>query len=213
MTLGVQNYFNKAFRFEKFMIYDIIFEFEIFRSTQMTRKKFRFFMIAFILVSVSALVGIMVQNLNKNKGLGSEIQINDSVLNESMSDGNSDSVSGEEDLEFFVNESAVKKTKTTVNEVTTFIIETKLFVTNNASKVANIDPDAFKISYDTAGAGLLFSVEYGDIEKPIVLEAGQSTAINFVVKYVIQDAESFNDYQKRELKFDYMDKQILVCLV
>lgn len=179
----------------------------------MTRKKFRIFMIAFIMVSVSVLAGFMVQNLRQNKASSPVSSTSENVLNESMVDGNNKSSKVEESLEFFVNESAVKKTKTTLNEVTTFVIETKLFITNNGSKVANIDPDAFKITYDTEGAGLLFSTEYGDIQKPIVLEANQTTAINFVVKYIIQDAEMFNDYKKRELKFDYIDKQILVCLV
>ena len=93
------------------------------------------------------------------------------------------------------------------------ILKAKLFITNNSANTVNVDPDAFRITYDTEGAGLLFSTEYGNIEKPVVLEAYQTTAINFVVKYVIQDAEKFNDYKKRSLKFDYIDKQILVCLV
>lgn len=179
----------------------------------MTRRKFRFFMVVFVMFSFSLLAGIMVQNLKSHKDSNSANPSTDQVLNESMSDGGSDSALRVENLEFFVNESAVKKTKTTTNEVTTFVIETKLFITNNSSKVANIDPDAFKITYDTAGAGLLFSTEYGNIEKPVILDAHQTTAINFVVKYVIHDVEKFNDYQKRQLKFDYIDKQILVCLV
>ena len=170
-------------------------------------------MMIFVIVSISILAGFMVQNM-KHKGSSNYINpTTDKVLNESMSDGGTDSSLRVESLEFFVNESAVKKTKTTSNEVTTFTIEAKLFITNNGSKVVNIDPDAFKITYDTEGAGLLFSTEYGNIEKPVVLEANQTTAINFVVKYVIYDAENFNDYKKRELKFDYIDKQILVCLV
>ena len=170
-------------------------------------------MVAFIMVSVSILAGFMVQNIKSNRDSNSLNPPLDQVLNESMSDGGSDSALKVENLEFFVNESAVKKTKITSNEVTTFVVEVKLFITNNGSKVANIDPDAFKITYDTEGSGLLFSMEYGNIEKPIILEADQTTAINFVVKYIIQDAEKFNDYKKRQLKFDYIDKQILVCLV
>ena len=176
----------------------------------MTRRKFRFFMVAFIVISVSVLAGFMVQNLRHKDSSNSINPSIDKVLNETMSDGGNDSSLRIEKLEFFVNESAVK---TTSNEVTTFTIEAKLFITNNSSKVANIDPDAFKITYDTEGTGLLFSTEYGNIEKPVVLEANETTAINFVIKYVIHDAENFNDYKKRELRFDYIDKQILVCLV
>lgn len=178
----------------------------------MTRKKFRFYMLMFTMISTLILSGFII-NHNNQKSSEGLIRQPEIVQNESMSDGSSNSALWAEQLEFFVNEGAVKKTKTTINEVTTFVIETKLFITNKSLKTVNIDPDAFKITYDTEGAGLLFSTEYGNIEKPVVLEAYETTAINFVVKYVIQDAEKFNDFKKRVLKFDYIDKQVLVCLV
>ena len=169
-------------------------------------------MMVFTMISIIVLAGFMVINKRQNSS-ESELRYPEIIQNESMSDGSSDSMLRGEKLEFFVNESAVKKTKMTTNEVTTFVIETKLFITNNSAKTVNVDPDAFKITYDTDGQGLLFSTEYGNIEKPVVLEAYQTPSINFVIKYLIQDAENFNDYTKKTLKFDYMDKQILVCLV
>ena len=179
----------------------------------MTRKKFRFFMITFIMVSVFVVMGFFIQNFNKNKDSSSGNSISDKATNESLVNSESGQLSNAETLEFYVNESAVKKTKTTSNEVTTFVIECKLFITNSGAKTASIDPDAFKINYDTEGAGLLYSIEYGDIEKPIILDSHETTSINFVVKYVIHDIEKFNDNKKSELKFNYIDKQILVCLV
>lgn len=179
----------------------------------MTRKKFRFFMITFIMISVLVVMGFMVQNLNKNKSQDAGNSLSDKVTNESVINSESNQPAKSDSLEFYLNESAVKKTKTTSNEVTTFVIEAKLFITNSGTKTASIDPDAFKISYDTNGAGLLYSIEYGEIEKPIILDASQTTAINFVVKYVIHDLENFNDNKKSELKFNYIDKQILLCQV
>jgi hypothetical protein len=148
-------------------------------------------MVSFIIVSIAILSGFMVRNLREDKHTNSINPSTDNLLNESMADGGTNSNLWQDNLEFFINETAVKKTKTTINEVTTFVLETRLFITNTGSKVATLDPDAFKITYDTEGSGLLFSTEYGDIEKPIVLEANQSTAINFVVKYVIQFKKSF----------------------
>ena len=92
-------------------------------------------------------------------------------------------------------------------------MEAKLFITNKSSRVESIDPDAFSISYDTEGKGLLYSIDYGDIEKPIILEGKATTAINFVVKYLIQDVENFNDNKKQKLQFNYINEQVFNCLV
>ena len=174
----------------------------------MKRKKFRIFMVAFIVVSTAILSGFMINNLHKRNKLNSQNNQN-SIVTEGAADNNKT----EDELSFYLNESAVKKTKTTTNEITTFVLEAKLFITNETSKTVAIDPDAFVLSYDTEGTGLLFSIEYGDIEKPIILEGNQTTAINFVVKYIIQDVSKFNDYQKHELKIKYMNKDILTCNV
>lgn len=179
----------------------------------MTRKKFRFFMVTFIIFSVFVVMGFMVQNLNKNNQNSAVNSLSDKVTNESNVNSEDLANTKNDTLEFYVNDSSVKKTKTTSNEVTTFVIETKLFITNNGPKTASIDPDAFKINYDMEGLGLLYSIEYGQIEKPIILDKSETTSINFIVKYVIQDIEKFNDNKKRELKFNYIDKEILVCLV
>ena len=93
------------------------------------------------------------------------------------------------------------------------MLEAKLFITNKSSNTATIDPDGFSINYDTEGKGLLYSIEYGDIEKPVILEGNETTAINFVVTYLIQDVENFNDTKKQNLKFNYINEEILTCLV
>lgn len=170
-------------------------------------------MITFIIISISVLSGFMINNLQDRKNLASQ-DGQDSILTEGVIESNKDNnIEDKNGFSFYVNESAVKKTKTTTNEITTFVLETKLFITNNSSKIATIDPDAFAISYDTEGTGLLYSIEYGDIEKPVVLEGYETTSINFVVKYLIQDVENFNDHQKHNLKINYINEQILVCLV
>ena len=93
------------------------------------------------------------------------------------------------------------------------MLEAKLFITNKSSSVENIDPDAFMVSYDTEGKGLLYSINYGNIEKPIVLEGKATTAINFVVTYLIQDVENFNDNKKQTLQFSYINNPIFTCQV
>ena len=175
----------------------------------MTRKRFRIFMATFMIISVSVLSGFMVWGLKDRK------KTNSQTHHGSVVGGVVDSGAGKEEsgFAFYVNESAAKKTKTTTNEITTFVLEVKLFITNKSSNVATIDPDGFMLSYDTSGAGLLYSIEYGDIEKPIVLEGNGTTAINFVVKYLIQDASKFNDHEKNTLKINYIGEQILVCSV
>jgi len=177
----------------------------------MKRKRFRIFMITFIIISISVLSGFMINNFQHRRKQQLENTVPPTVT-EGI--GGSSSGSQEESgLNFYVNESAVKKTKTTSNEVTTFVLEAKLFITNTGSNTETIDPDAFMINYDTEGKGLLYSIEYGDIEKPIILEGKATTAINFVVTYLIQDVENFNDNKKQTLQFNYINNPIFTCLV
>lgn len=176
----------------------------------MTRKRFKIFMAVFIVVSTAVLSGFMINNFHDRKKSNSQNNQN-SIVTEGAADSPKPEES--EQLSYYLNESAAKKTKTTTNEITTFVLETKLFITNETSRVAAIDPDAFVLSYDTEGTGLLFSIEYGDIEKPIILEGEQTTAINFVVKYIIQDVSKFNDYQKHELVIKYMNEVVLTANV
>ncbi len=168
-------------------------------------------MIAFIIVSISILSGFMINNFQDRKK--SNLGENESPVSTEGVMGNPSGADKDSGFIFFVNEGAVKKTKTTLNEVTTFVIEAKLFITNTSEKTELIDPDAFLISYDTAGTGLLYSVDYGNIEKPVVLEGNGTTAINFIITYLIHDAQNFNDNTKKELKFSYINKQNYICLV
>ena len=179
----------------------------------MTRKRYKTLMIAFIIISISILSGFMINNFHSRKKVDSQTNQNTSVTG-GVSGGYSDgSHKDEVGFTFYLNESAVKKTKMTTNEVTTFVLEAKLFITNKSSSVQTIDPDAFSISYDTKGTGLLYSVEYGDIEKPIVLKGKETTSINFVVRYLIQDVKNFDDHEKHDLKINYINEQILICFV
>ena len=177
----------------------------------MKRKRFRIFMITFIIISISVLSGFMINNFQHRKKQELESTVPPTIT-EGM-DGSKTDSQEEKGFNFYVNESAVKKTKTTSNEVTTFVLEAKLFITNKSSSNETIDPDAFMINYDTEGKGLLYSIEYGDIEKPVILEGNETTAINFVVTYLIQDVENFNDTKKQNLKFNYINEEILTCLV
>ena len=178
----------------------------------MTRKKLRIIMITFIIISISVLSGFMINHFQERKKLELEATVPPTTT-EGVDNLNKENKPEEQGFEFYVNESAVKKTKTTTNEVTTFVIEAKLFIKNKGTNVETIDPDAFMVSYDTEGKGLLYSIDYGNIEKPIILEGKSTTAINFVVTYLIQDVENFNDNKKQNLQFNYINEPILTCLV
>ena len=179
----------------------------------MIRKKFKIFMAVFIVVSTAILSGFMINNLHDRKRSNSQNNQNSIVTEGTADSSNTEEEETAEEISFYLNESAAKKTKMTSNEITTFVLETKLFITNETSKVVAIDPDAFALNYDTEGTGLLFSIEYGNIEKPILIEGNQTTAINFVVKYIIQDVANFNDYQKHELIVKYMNEVVLTANV
>lgn len=179
----------------------------------MTRKKFRIFMAVFMILSVSVLSGLMIVGLKDRNKSGAQTNPSSAVNGGVTENFQGSDNKQETGFSFYINESAAKKTKTTTNDITTFVLETKLFITNKSASVATIDPDAFVLSYDTNGTGLLYSIEYGEIEKPIVLEGKSTTAINFVVKYLIQDVENFNDHQKHTLTINYIGEQILVCSV
>lgn len=177
----------------------------------MTRKKFRIIMVAFIVFSIVVLSGFIVKNFERKNTTISQAPISQ-VMGEGGTNGsNASQTENKEKLVYFVNENSVKKTKTTSNEITMFVLETKLFIKNEGNRTAHIDPDAFAVGYDTDGAGLLCSIEYGEIEKPILLDADKTTSITFTIKYLIRDVEKFNDYKKHNLKFDYLGEQILVC--
>ena len=100
----------------------------------MTRKRFKIFMIIFIIISISVLSGFMINNFQNRKKSGSGDEQN-KVQTEGVSGNFKDNGQSEETgFTFYMNESAVKKTKTTSNEVTTFNLELKLFITNKNKK-------------------------------------------------------------------------------
>ena len=170
-------------------------------------------MVTFIIVSISVLSGFMINNFESKKKTPSQTN-QDSISTEGVIGNYKDTVVPEETgFSYYINENAVKKTKVTKNDVTKFSLEAKLFITNKGSKTESIDPDAFTVSYDTEGAGLFYDLKYGDIEKPIILEGKATTSITFVVEYIIQDVEKFNDHEKHNLTFKYINDQILLCLV
>ena len=179
----------------------------------MKRKRFRVFMVSFIVVVTAVLSAFMISNLKDRKQSNSQNNPSSAVTDGTGENYKGDNAQEETGFTFYVNESAVKKTKTTTGEITTFVLEVKLFITNKSSKTETIDPDAFALSYDTEGKGLLFSVDYGDIEKPIILDGKSTTSINFVVTYLIQDVENFNDFYKHNLTINYVGEQILLCSV
>lgn len=177
----------------------------------MTRKKFRILLTSFVLISVSILSIFMITNIKSKK----KSYINPSeVISEGLDSGSGNSLKSNAILTYFVNDGTVLKSTTVSKEVTIFEISAKLLITNNSDQMQSVAPELFSISYDTGESkGLLFNLDYGDIETPIVLQGKESTSINFNVKYILQEPENFNIYEKKDLKFNYANKQIFVCSV
>lgn len=177
----------------------------------MTRKKFRIFLIAFIIISFSVVSGFMVANLKKRGSTSSGESQVEYVPEGAAGDYSNADGGSVKDLEFFVNEPAIKKSKSYSQETTMLIFETKLFVTNNSSKSAEIDPDLINVTYDSDGQCQLYKIDYGDIEKPVVVAAKETVAIELTIKYFITNKE-FIDCIKRDLKFNYKAELIFACL-
>lgn len=173
----------------------------------MTRKKFKTFMVTFIIVSISVLAGFMINNFQRKDVLNPN---QNEVESEEVLDNNF-SAAAKEDLKFYVNENNVEKIMSRKNETSIFEISCKLFITNNGTKAATIDPDAFAIFYNTNGGGKLYEIKYENVEKPLIVDIDESVSINFKVRYIVD--EDFKDTSNNELRFNYMSKQILVCFV
>lgn len=181
----------------------------------MTRKKFRVIMVVFVAISVSILTGLSILNFKKRSSTtGSKPQ--NEVAGEGIISGAEQVDSYEEGLTYFVNEDLSTKRVDKIKEVTLLEINVKLVINNESSKSQNINPDLFKISYDTGECdGLLYDIDYGDIENPIVLQGNGSLSINFKLQYILKETKKLDTIlnNKRELKFNYADKQIYVCSV
>lgn len=173
----------------------------------MTRRKFKTYMVTFIIVSISVLAGFMINNFQRKDVLNPN---QNEVESEEALDSNF-SAAAKEDLKFYVNENNVEKTMQRKNETTILEISCKLFITNSGTKAATIDPDAFAIFYNTNGGGRLYETKYENVEKPLIVDIDESVSINFKVRYVVDDG--FKNLDNNELRFNYMSKQILVCFV
>lgn len=177
----------------------------------MTRKKFRIFLIAFIIISFSIVSGFMVANLKKRGTTSSGEGQVERVQEGTAGDYSNAENDGVKNLEFFVNESAVVKRKLYSQETTMLTFEAKLFVTNNSAQSVEIDPDLLNVTYDSDGQCQLYEIDYGDLEKPVVVAAKETAAIELEIKFFVINKE-FTDYIKRDLKFNYKAEQIFTCL-
>lgn len=177
----------------------------------MTRKKFRIFLIAFIIISFSIVSGFMVANLKKRGTTSSSEGQVERVQEGTAGDYSNAENEGVKNLDFFVNESGIKKRKYYSQETTMLTFETKLFVTNNSAKSIEIDPDLISVTYDSDGQCQLYEIDYGDLEKPVVVAAKETAAIELKIKFFVINKE-FSDYIKRDLKFNYKAEQIFACL-
>lgn len=113
------------------------------------------------------------------------------------------------ELDFFVYDRAVTKSKEICGETTTFEINFRVFVTNNSNEQKNILANAFSSNYEIENNALFYTFECTDVEKSVQLGANQTQDFNFTLTYIITDTEEFKVTDKHNLAVSYMLKEVL----
>ena len=114
-----------------------------------------------------------------------------------------------EDLDFFVYDKAVTKTKEICGETTSFEIKFKLFVTNNTAVSKSILANAFSGNYSIGEYGLYYTFLCQEDKNNIELSTNETIDLDFVIKYIITDNENFNELNKYNLVLNYMQDEII----
>lgn len=113
------------------------------------------------------------------------------------------------ELEFFVYDRAVTKSKEICGETTTFEINFRVFVTNNTNEQKTILANAFSSNYAIENNALFYTFECIDTEKSVQLGSNQTQDFNFTLTYIITDTEEFKVTDKHNLAVSYMLKEVL----
>ncbi len=113
-----------------------------------------------------------------------------------------------EAINFFVNQSAITKTKEIFGETTIFNVSFKLFILNSSDKEASFLINGFSGKYNIGEFGKLFTFKCLNSEKSFDLKANEVKDLDFVATYVITDADNFKDNDKYDLVISYMLEEV-----
>ena len=114
-----------------------------------------------------------------------------------------------QNLNFFVQEKEITKTKKIMGSVTTFEISFRIFVSNESIVAKTISSNAFSAEYATVDGVLYYATVSENNEKSIVLNSYESADFAFTVKYIIVDTEKFDLNTVNNLTISYMFNEIL----
>ena len=154
----------------------------------------------------------------KNENSGESVPNESEDESESLGSENEDISSNEkheqtnpflQNLNFFVQEKAITKTKQKSGNVTTFEISFRVFVSNSSIGTKTISVNAFSADYE-AGEGLLYYTTTVDGNANMIeLGSYESTDFEFTIKYIIVDDENFDLNKENNLVISYMFDEII----
>ena len=113
------------------------------------------------------------------------------------------------ELEFFVNDKAVTKVKEICGETTSFEINFKHFVTNNAAQSKSVLANAFSGRYAIDDYGLYYTFSCKENQNSLEIKSNETVDLDFAIKYIITDTEKFNELNKYDLVLHYMKDEII----
>lgn len=111
-------------------------------------------------------------------------------------------------IKFFVNQSAITKTKEISGETTIFNVSFKLFILNSSDNETSFLINGFSGKYKIGEFGKLFTFKCLNSEKSFSLKANEVKDLDFVATYVITDTDNFKDNDNYDLVISYMLEEV-----
>ena len=148
----------------------------------------------------------------ENESNGSELSKPPADDEMSSSDGSSNAESESpflQNLNFFVNEKTITKTKQVSGNVTTFEISFRVFVLNNSTGSKTISSNAFSADYFTGNEALYYTTVCDSKTSSIELDSYESADFGFTVKYIVIDTEKFDFNKTNNLVVSYMFNDVV----
>lgn len=138
---------------------------------------------------------------------------NGDISNPSKDDKNDVVLKPTSNVEFFINEQTVSKTKQIVGETTMFKISFKVFAMNETGLTKTVRASAFSGGYNISEFASFYKLECNEEMDSKVIKNGESEDFDFTLTYVITDTDNFKDNKQYNLTINYMANEIISALV
>lgn len=133
---------------------------------------------------------------------------------DSISESDSDlSIESKDIFSCFVSKKSIVKTKEKFGETTTFVLSFKLFVTNNSNKSAKLLSSGFDGTYDIKEFASLYSFECLETNESKLVEANETIEFDFSIKYIVTQADLFDEDEEFTLNLNYLGSDLISVLV